>query len=209
MLFNHSVAQQNVTVKRNKTKQLYGGYVGLGVGYLTDNLSQHFNYPILLPITADFIYNWFVAQISLDGGWAKVKNTMSFDDGGSWNKGQNSFHEGIGINLGGSVYNSKNIRITPVAGYSYNYISKKWWGSSDIRKNEPEFGNLRLAFMFDFKNTFITKKNAMATINDDYAGLRVTAEMYMQLNKNTDYPEYYNGMVINISVGIVLLSIIS
>ena len=200
-----SWAQEN-TGAPVKAKALYGGYIGLGVGILTDKLSDHFNTLLMLPLTGDFIYKNFFAQFNLDGGWAKVSKTMMFPDSSRWNKGDNSWHSTLGINLGFSVYNSKKIRITPLVGYANITITKSFWSMND---NEPSINCINVGFVLDFKNTFITKENAASvTSHSDYTGVRVTAGAYLPYEDSKPYPDYYNGATIYVSVGIVDFNII-
>ena len=198
-------AQQNINESVLTAKPMYGGYIGIGYNILSGNISEYFNNPISLPITIDFVYKRLMLQMSLDGAWGTVKKTMVFDDSLMWNKGDNAFHSGLGFNIGFSVYNSKKLRVTPVAGYSFNYISKKWWNSSDISKYEPESNILNIGLLFDLKNV-IMSSNSAAGVYDQYAGMRITAGVYLPLSDNDLYPKYYDGSMIYLSVGIVSLN---
>jgi hypothetical protein len=205
LIISNGIAQDQ-KIQPQKARPLYGGYIGLGYGILTDKLSEHFHNPIMLPITVDLVYKSLVAQFNLDAGWAKVKKTMTFSDGRSWDKGQNAFHEVFGINLGFSVYNTKDIRITPLVGYSYNSIYKYWWKKSDIHENEPDSDNLNVGFIVDLKNTFISKSNSADTQHDDYAGLRFSAGAYIPYSDHGVNAQFYDGMTIYLSVGVAMLN---
>ena len=197
---------QEIINKPAKARPLYGGYIGLGVGIMTDKLSDHFNPLIMLPLTGDFIYKGFMAQLNLDGGWAKVSKTMMFPDSTTWNKGANSWHSTLGFNIGFSVYNSKKLRITPLVGYANITITKSFWSMND---NEPSINCINVGFVLDFKNSFISKDNAALVSNhSSYTGLRVMAGAYLPYEDTQPYPNYYNGATIYISVGIVDFNLI-
>ena len=205
LFLNPANAQQNTYTAIKTAKPMYGGYIGLGYNVLSGNLSEYFKNPFSLPITIDFVYKRLGLQMNLDGAWGKIKKTMVFEDSLSWNKGDNAFHSGLGFNIGFSVYNSKKLRITPIAGYSFNYISKKWWNSSDISKYEPESNVLNIGLLFDFKEAFMSSA-ASTGVYDQYAGLRISAGVYLPLSDNDMYPQYYDGSMIYLSFGIVALS---
>jgi len=200
MLLTNIFAQENVN-----NKPLIGGYVGVGYGILTGNISDYISNPFIVPLTGDIIYKGFVGQINLDAGFSKVNKTMKFDDGTSWNDGDGAYHNAIGVNLGYSVFNNNNVRVTPLVGYAFSYISKKWWGSSDISQNEPEYNMWNFALIFDIKNIFNSDKSGD---NPEYVGLRITAGVYLPMSEADMYSEYYDGSTIYFSVGVVNLSIL-
>lgn len=184
-----------------KSEMLAGGFGSLGYGFLTGNVSEYINNPILLPITGDFVYNNFVAQINLDAGYSTVAKTMEFSDGSSWNKGDNVFHDMYGLNVGYSVFNNSNLRITPLVGYGSNFLSKKWWAKSDIAAHEPRTYNMNITLLVDFKNAFSPDRKG-----NDYFGLRVSFGAYIPTGDASVYPEFYNGTTIYLSVGVISLT---
>lgn len=197
---------QEGEVEKKNDQPLFGAFVGLGYAVLSGNISEYVNNPFLLPITCDFVYKGFVAQLNLDAGYSRVKKTMFFADGSSWREGGDVWHNAIGANVGYSVINNLNFRVTPLVGYAYTYLSLKWWGPSEISSNEPNYHNLTVGLIFDFKNVF-GEENAELD-GKEYVGLRVSAGAYVPMGDSDVYPNYFNGTTIYISVGVVNLSLI-
>jgi len=189
-------AQDSTTTK---VKTLWGGSASVSYSVFTGNISDNIKNPISLPITFDMIHKNLIVQLYLDGGFSKIKNTMSYDDGSSWNEGDNAWHDFLGLNVGYSVYNSTKLRITPQVGYGLVMISKKWWAVSDIAKHEPEIYNLNLSLCFDIK--LKTGENKFSP----YSGIRVTLGTYINTADASPYPELYNGDVFYFSVGVPVL----
>ncbi|NOX19176.1 MAG: hypothetical protein GXO87_12955 [Chlorobi bacterium] len=189
-----------------KDKPLFGAYIGIGYAVLSGNLSDYVNNPFILPITGDFIYKGFVAQLNVDAGYSRVKKTMFFNDGSSWREGGDVWHNALGVNVGYGVFNNMNLRVTPVVGYAYSYLASKWWGTSEISNNEPDTHNLTVGLLFDLKNVF-SKKSAESD-DSDYLGLRISAGAYIPMSDADVYPNYFNGATIFISVGIINLSLL-
>ena len=197
-------AREKTSDENIKNKPLFGAYVGAGFEILSGNISEYINNPFMLPITGDFVYKGFTAQLNLDGGYSTVKKTINFNDGSFWEEGSSVWHNLIGVNVGYAVFENENLRVTPLAGYAFTYLSKNWWTSSEIAENEPEWHSINAGLIFDLKNVFSSKKS-----NSDkpgYWGLRIAAGAYIPMGDTNVYPNYYNGTTIYFSVGVVNLS---
>lgn len=199
-------AQQKV--KENppqKVKALFGGNISIGYGVLTGNISEYIGNPFMLPLSAEVLYKGFLFQINIDGGFSKVKKTMTFPDGTSWNDGDQAWHNYFGGGLGYGIINNEKMMVAPVLGYANAYISKKWWGASDIAKHEPSVNYLNVAAFIDLKRK-TTDSGANTGKYAAYSGVRVTLGAYIALDDTSPYPEYYNGSSIYFSVGIPVFS---
>ena len=192
--------------KYQSAKPLFGGNFSIGYGFLTEELGQYFTHPFLLPITGDFVYKNLTLQLNLDAGFSKVRQTMVFEDGSRWNKGDNAFHSTIGLNLGFSIFNTTKLRITPLVGWANIYISKKWWGSSDISEYEPHANYLNIALITDLKKIYAGGKTYSNNQYEGYGAIRLSAGVYMPLQEYQSYPNYYNGYIWYFSVGIAYLA---
>jgi hypothetical protein len=199
-------AQEQIsdTTQNKSTDLLVGGFASIGFGVMTGNISEYFNNQIMLPLTGDVIYKNFLFQINFDGGYSKVSKSMAFEKGKGWNEGDDAWHNAFGVNFGYSIYNNSSLRITPFAGYAYQYISKKWWGESDIKEYEPSNNSVNAGVLFDLKNV-ISNNNSDDV---DYVGLRISLGAYIPYDVGL-FPEYYDGATIYLSVGIVTLDILN
>jgi hypothetical protein len=204
--FSSLLAQNNATdtPPQKSGNLLVGGFGSIGYGVLTGNASEYFNNPILLPLTGDLIYKNFMFQLNLDAGYSKVSKSMAFENGKGWNEGDDAWHNVLGANVGYSLYNNSSLRVTPFAGYAYQYISKTWWDPSDISDYEPSNNSINAGILFDLKN-IISGKNSD---NLDYLGLRISVGAYIPFDVKL-YPQYYDGTTIYLSVGIVTLSLVN
>ena len=205
-----SKAQDNSHLAAEKKYQsaepLFGGNFSIGYGLLTDKLGQYFTHPFLLPITGDFVYKNLTLQLNLDAGFSKVRQTMVFENNSRWNKGDNAFHSTLGFNFGFSVFNTTKWRITPIVGWANTYISKKWWGSSDISEYEPHANYLNIALLTDLKKIYAGGKTHSNNRYEGYGAIRFSAGVYMPLQEYKDYPNYYNGYIWYFSVGIAYMA---
>ena len=209
-LFHQSRAQEAGSLISNRVyqqaKPLFGGNFAIGYGILTEEMGQYFTYPFLLPITGDFVYKRLVVQLNLEAGFSKVRQTMIFGDSTRWNKGDNAFHSALGFNLGVSIINTTDLRITPVIGWANILISKKWWGSSDISKHEPQTNYFNFALLTDLKKIYSSGRTYSSNKYDGYGAIRFTAGVYLPLEENKNYPGYYNGSFWYLSVGIAYMA---
>ncbi len=193
----------NAQEKGEKIKPLLGGSASIGYGIMTDNISEYVNNELLLPITFDLIYKNFVFQINLDGGYSKIKKSMEFDDGKKWHEGDNAWHNQAGVNLGYGILNNDKIIVSPYVGYSLGLISKKWLGASDISEHEPSCNYLNTGIFVDIKKKR-SDKGANKGKYAPYSGIRFTLGAYVHLGDEKDYPQYFNGSIVYLSVGIPL-----
>ena len=182
-----------------EVKTLWGGSASVSYEVFSGNISNYIKNPIALPITIDMMHKNIVLQLYLNGGFSKIKNTMTFPDGSSWNKGENAWHDFLGFNLGYSVYNTTKVRITPQVGYGFTLISKKWWSGSDIAKHEPSVYNFNFSLCIDIKRNPGLNKFA------PYTGMRITIGAFINAADAGPYPEYYNGNSFYFSLGVPIL----
>ncbi len=206
LIISCSATFLNAQENSDKIRLMYGGSAGIGYEVLTGDISNYIKNPFMLPISLDLMKKNLLIQLNLDGGFSKVKSTMNFPDGLSWNESDNAWHNYIGGNIGYGIINNENYIIIPVIGYSYKYISKKWWASSDIVQHEPEGNYLYAAAIIDFKLKKMESGNNKGKYAG-YTGVRVTLGAYIGLGDAKPYPEYYNGSTVYFSIGIPVLSV--
>ena len=205
LLVSYSVTMLNAQENPAKIHPMFGGSVGIGYELLSGNMSNYIKNPFTLPITFDMLYKNLLIQVNLDAGYSKLKSSINFPDGLSWNKGDNAWHNYVGGNIGYGIINNDHIIISPVIGYAYKYISKTWWATSDITKHEPEGNYLNVAAIVDFKLKKMENGNNKGKYAG-YSGLRITIGSYIELGDTRPYPQYYNGSTFYFSIGAPILS---
>lgn len=206
LLISCSVTSLNAQENSTKIRPMFGGSIGLGYEVLTGDISNYFKKPLVLPLSLEMLYKNFLIQLNLDGGYSKVKSTISFPDGSSWSKSDNAWHNYTGGNIGYGIINNERYIIIPVIGYAYKYIDKKFWNASDIAEHEPEGNYFNVAAIIDFKLKSMENGNNRGKYAG-YTGLRITIGAYIELGDVKPYPQYYNGSSVYFSIGAPILSV--
>ncbi len=205
MLFLLSVqwvaGQEKENSAADQAKHLWGGFASLGYAGFTGNMSDYFSGQITLPITFDYSYKNLLIQINLDAGYGKVSKTLTFSDGSQWKEGENVWSNALGMNIGFSPYQTSGFRLTPYVGYANFYMAKYWWSSSEIRAFEPSNYYYNMGILLDFKKVFASTGNKY----DGYGAIRVSIGYYMSAQDDDAYPQYYNGSVFYLSVGVAVV----
>jgi len=192
--------QQIDAQETEKMKALFGGSVSVGYGVMTGNISDYIGNPFMLPLSGEILYKNLYVQLNLDAGFSKVKKTMTFSDGSSWEDGDQAWHNFFGGNIAYALINNEKMAIAPVVGYAHGYISSKWWGQSDIVDHEPSANYLNVAVFYDMKRK-LNESGANTEKFAAYQGIRFTIGAYIAMGDADPYPELYNGSTIYFSVG--------
>jgi hypothetical protein len=199
-------AQEKIDEQQpEKIKALFGGSLSIGYGQMTGNISDNIGNQFMLPLTGEILYKNLVFQLNLDAGFSKVKKTMEFPDGKSWNDGDNAWHNYFGGNIGYGIINNEKMLIAPYIGYAWGYVSEKWWGVSDIYEHEPDGNFINIGAYIDLKRKKI-ESGANTGKYAGYNGIRITIGAYIPTGDVKPYPELYNGSTIYFTVGLPAFS---
>ena len=188
-----------------KVKVLVGGSVSVGYGQMTGDISDNIGNQFMLPLTGDILYKNLVVQLNLDEGFSKVKKTMMFPDGKSWEDGDNAWHSYFGGNIGYGIVNNEKMLIAPYVGYAWGDVSEKWWGQSDISEHEPDGNFINVGAFIDLKRK-IAESGANRGKYAGYSGIRITVGAYIPAGDIEPYPELYNGSTIYFTVGLPIFN---
>lgn len=183
-----------------------GGNIFLGQGFLQGNFSDNFTSPFFVGISIDIHRRGLVFQIDDYIGFGKTRQLLTFKDAKRWESNKGAYHFLLGGNIGYKVLDNKHLMWVPLMGIGGNILTSTVLSSSDNSHNEPFLPYYKLGFFMDFKSLTLLQKHIR--INDadhNYTSLRLSVGYNFALGQ-PKYPEFYQGSMFYITLGMGGLS---
>ncbi len=177
-----------------------GGNLFLGYGVFNGNISNSFTNPFYVGIQVDFYYKRFIFQLDDYIGFCKVKKTLPFPDSLEWAQNESAFSVLFGGNIGYAFIDKEALTITFLTGMGANFMTSLF-KETDNSKNEPTLPYYKVGCYFDFKNVVISGDHIRINNSDVYyASLRLSLGFNYPIS-NPDYPQYYDGSIFYVTIG--------
>lgn len=198
----HAQTIDQIHEEINYTDKAFGGNFFIGHGVYNGNISSYFSNPFYVGLNLDYYRNRIVIQFDDFIGFGKTKSIIDYTSEEIWNKNKFALSGMINLSMGFSLIESRKIMMVPVVGIGFNKLAANLDELYDFKNiYKPIIPHLKFGCYVDFRSLKIFKNHqSYNSLDGSYACPRLSFG-YLWAIRDTEYPQFYNGNQIYITLG--------